>query len=59
MKTITLESMRRMAELAGFDWTDAELEAIRPAVEGALHSLEELEQLPLGGVEPPTYYRVD
>jgi hypothetical protein len=58
MKTITLESMRHAAERAGFRWTDAELEAIRPAVERALESLEKLERLPLGDVEPPIHYRV-
>ena len=52
MKTITLEDMKGMAELAGFNWSDAEIEAIRPAVERALRSLDRLEELALGDVEP-------
>jgi len=55
---ISVESLRRTAALGGFAWTDAELEAIRPAVQGLLESLEQLERLPLGAVEPTTQYRV-
>ena len=55
---ISVESLRRMAALGGFAWTDAELEAIRPAVQRLLESLEQMEQLPLGAVEPTTQYRV-
>lgn len=58
MSPVDLETLRRLARLAGFDWTDAELEAIRPAVERALASFERLEPLVLGGVEPTTQYRV-
>ncbi len=49
---ISVESLRRAAALGGFAWTDAELEAIRPAVQRLL------EHLPLGDVEPTTQYRV-
>jgi Asp-tRNA(Asn)/Glu-tRNA(Gln) amidotransferase C subunit len=55
---ISVESLRRTAALSGFAWTDAELEAIRPAVQRLLESLEQMEQLPLGAVEPTTQYRV-
>lgn len=55
---ISVESLRRTAALGGFTWTDAELEAVRPAVQRLLESLEQLEQLPLGAVEPKTQYRV-
>jgi Asp-tRNA(Asn)/Glu-tRNA(Gln) amidotransferase C subunit len=55
---ISVESLRRMAALGGFAWTDAELEAIRPAVQRLLESLEQMDQLPLGAVEPTTQYRV-
>ncbi len=55
---ISVESLRRTAALGGFAWTDAELEAIRPAVQRLLESLEQMEQLPLGAVEPTTQYRV-
>lgn len=55
---ISVESLKRAAALGGFAWTDAELEAIRPAVQRLLASLAELEQLPLGAIEPTTQYRV-
>ncbi|MBI4246770.1 MAG: hypothetical protein HY728_07510 [Candidatus Rokubacteria bacterium] len=58
MKSVSLENMRHAARQAGFDWTDAELEALRPGLERALESLAALERLPLAEVEPTTLYRV-
>jgi len=55
---ISVESLKWTAALAGFTWTDAELEAIRPAVQRLLESLAQLEQVSLGAVEPTTLYRV-
>jgi hypothetical protein len=55
---IDLVSLRAGARLAGFDWTDAELDAIRPMVEASLRLLAELEELPLEDVEPTTQYRI-
>lgn len=55
---VNLDTMRRVTRLAGFEWSDAELEAIRPAVERTLELLARLEALPLGDVEPATQYRV-
>ncbi len=55
---ISVELLKRTAALGGFDWSDAELEPIRPAVARLLEALERLEQLPLGDVEPTTQYRV-
>lgn len=55
---INLDTLRRVTRLAGFDWTDAELDAMRPLVERALDMLARLEALPLGEVEPATQYRV-
>ena len=55
---ISVESLRRTAALGGFAWTDAELEAIRPAVQRLLASLAEMEQVSLGAIEPTTQYRV-
>ena len=55
---ISVELLKRAAALGGFDWSDAELEPIRPAVERLLEALARLEQLPLGDVEPTTQYRV-
>ena len=55
---IDLVSLRAGSRLAGFDWTDAELDAIRPMVEASLRLLAELEELPLEDVEPTTQYRI-
>jgi Asp-tRNA(Asn)/Glu-tRNA(Gln) amidotransferase C subunit len=55
--SIDLETLRRGARLAGFTWSDAELEEIRPQVEAMLRSLRALEAVPLGATEPAIYYR--
>jgi Asp-tRNA(Asn)/Glu-tRNA(Gln) amidotransferase C subunit len=55
---IDLETMRRVAGLAGFEWSDAELEAIRPLVDASLRMLAGLETLPLDEVEPTMQYRM-
>jgi len=55
---ISVEMLKRTAALAGFDWSEAELEPIRPAVENLLEALARLEQVPLGDIEPTTQYRV-
>jgi len=55
---ISVESLKRLAVLGGFAWTDADLEPIRPAVERLLEALGRLEALPLGEIEPATQYRV-
>ena len=55
---VDLGALRASARLAGFEWTDAELEAIRPMVEASLRLLAGLEELPLDEVEPTTQYRI-
>ena len=55
---IDLAALRASARLAGFDWSDAELEAIRPMVDAALRLLAGLEELPLDALEPTTHYRM-
>lgn len=55
---IDLDALRRTARLAGFEWSDAELDAIRPMVEASLRLLASLETLPLHDVEPATQYRM-
>jgi Asp-tRNA(Asn)/Glu-tRNA(Gln) amidotransferase C subunit len=54
---IDLGTLRAGARLAGFSWTDAELEEIRPQVEAALRLLRVLEAVPVGDAEPTTHYR--
>ncbi len=55
---ISVAMLKRTAALAGFDWSESELEPIRPAVERLLEALARLEQVPLGDIEPTTQYRV-
>jgi hypothetical protein len=47
-----------MAALAGFSWSDEELEAIRGPVERLQAGLDVLAALPLGEVEPSGQYRM-
>jgi Asp-tRNA(Asn)/Glu-tRNA(Gln) amidotransferase C subunit len=58
MNTLDLDTLRRLATLGGFTWSESELEAIRPALERALAGLERMERLPLAEVEPTTQYRM-
>lgn len=55
-ESIDLDTLRRGARLAGFDWSDAELEDIRPHVTAALRLLRALEAIPVD-VEPTMHYR--
>ena len=55
---ISLETVKRLTRLAGFECTDAELEAIRPMMERMLDLLARLETLPLADVEPTAQYRM-
>lgn len=54
---LDLDTLRRGARLAGFAWSDAELEDIRPQVDAALRLLRTLETIAVGEVEPTTHYR--
>jgi Asp-tRNA(Asn)/Glu-tRNA(Gln) amidotransferase C subunit len=56
-EAIDLETLRHGARLAGFSWSDAELEEIRPMVTAALRVLQALEAAPVGDMEPTTHYR--
>ena len=53
-----LDTLRAAARLAGFAWSAAELEALRPAIQTSLRLLATLEAVPLGAVEPTTQYRI-
>lgn len=54
---VDLETLRRGARLAGFTWSDAELEELQPQVEAMLRLLGALDAVPLGDTEPATHYR--
>ncbi len=58
MEPLTIDTMRAGARLQGFDWSDEELEAIRPSVDAGLALLATLEALPLAALEPTIQYRI-
>jgi hypothetical protein len=53
-----LATLRHAARVAGFTWTDAELDEIRPMVQAALRALATLDAVPAGNAEPTTQYRI-
>lgn len=56
--TFDLETLRRTARVAGFAWSDTELDAVRALVAQASAALRALESLPLRDVEPTVQYRI-
>jgi Asp-tRNA(Asn)/Glu-tRNA(Gln) amidotransferase C subunit len=58
MNEVPLAVLRRSASLAGFAWTDEELEAIRPTVERSLALIDRLESVALSETEPSTHFRM-
>ena len=57
IEPVDLETLRAGARLAGFTWSDAELEEIRPQVQAALRILRALDSADLSSTEPATHYR--
>ena len=55
---INLVGLRAAAHVAGFAFTDAELEALRPGLERAFEQLARLEQLPVATIDPAIQYRM-
>jgi Asp-tRNA(Asn)/Glu-tRNA(Gln) amidotransferase C subunit len=55
---ITLDALKQVTRLAGFEWEDAELEALRPLVARTLDMLARLDAVDLGATEPTTQYRI-
>jgi hypothetical protein len=53
-----VETLRRAARVAGFAWSDDELQSLQPAIAASLRLLATLDALPLGAVEPTTQYRI-
>jgi len=58
MPPVSVEAMRQLAALNGFQWTDEDLERLRPAVERVMGLVARLEDLSLDAVEPVVQYRV-
>ncbi len=55
---VSEKTLKRMAALAGFDWSDEEIEALLPVVVRSLEAVERLDALPLRDVEPAVQYRI-
>jgi Asp-tRNA(Asn)/Glu-tRNA(Gln) amidotransferase C subunit len=58
MEGVNAKTLRRMAALLGYDWSDEELEALLPQVEKSLEMVERLDALALRDVEPALQYRM-
>ena len=58
MPALTIDAIRTLARLQGFEWTDAEIEAIRPVAEASLVLLERLRAVDLGAADPTIQFRV-
>ena len=56
-QSLDLDTLRRAARLAGFDWSDDELQAILPAAAASVSLLATLEGADVAEREPTTQYR--
>jgi Asp-tRNA(Asn)/Glu-tRNA(Gln) amidotransferase C subunit len=55
---VDVATLKRAAALAGFDFTEAQIEALRPGLDRALDQLRQLEMLSVGALEPTTHFRM-
>jgi len=53
-----LDTLRRAAQLAGFAWSEEELQAILPVAAASAALLATLETIDVGAGEPSTQYRM-
>jgi hypothetical protein len=53
-----LDDLRRLAETAGFEWSDQEIQALLPAFVRSVALLRSLDAVDLGPIEPTTHYSV-
>ena len=58
MEPVTVESLKRMARLQGYEWSDAEIEAILPQVARGLALVEKLGARSASDPEPAIQYRM-
>jgi hypothetical protein len=58
MTASSLDDLRRLVRVAGFEWSDHDLAALLPAFERSVALLRSLDAIALGDVEPTTHYRV-
>jgi hypothetical protein len=58
METVTVETLRSMAALQGYAWSDAEIGALLRQVARGLLLVERMGTLPLSDIEPAIQYRL-
>lgn len=58
MVRLGIDTIRALARVHGFEWTDAEIEAIRPLAEASLAMLARLREVDLGPADPTTQFRI-
>ncbi len=58
MERLDVDTIRTLARRSGFEWTDAEIEAIRGAAEASCAMLARLRALDLGSADPTTQFRI-
>ena len=58
MEGVNAKTLKRVAVLLGYDWSEEEIEALLPQVEKSLAMVERLDALEVGDVEPALQYRI-
>lgn len=58
MEGVNAKTLKRVAALLGYDWSDEEIEALLPQVEKSLEMVDRLDALALRDVEPALQYRI-
>ncbi len=58
MEGMNAKTLKRVAALLGYDWSDEEIEALLPQVAKSLEMVDRLDGLALRHVEPALQYRV-
>ena len=58
MEGPTIETIRTLARLHGFAWTDAEIEPMLPLAGACLAMLARLREVELGPADPTVQYRM-
>ena len=58
MEPVTVESLKSMARLQGYEWADAEIEVILPQVARGLALVEKLGTRSASDPEPAIQYRL-
>jgi Asp-tRNA(Asn)/Glu-tRNA(Gln) amidotransferase C subunit len=58
MAGLDVERIRALARVQGFEWTDAEIEKLRPLAEAIVATLARLREVDLGPADPSVQFRM-